>query len=56
MEAFETVVDYWEEALSTYHKSDPRRKALLTSEEATFIRMLEHLLETAYRLQVSREA
>lgn len=51
MEALETVVGYWEDALSAY-QSGGKHKLLTTSEEAEFTKMLETILEAAYQLQV----
>jgi hypothetical protein len=52
MEALETVVGYWEDALNGYQSSG-RHKFLSTSEEAEFSKMLETILEAAYQLQVT---
>lgn len=54
MEALETVIGYWEDALSAYHPSnkEPLRNALTTSDETKFMHMLDNLLECAYQLQV----
>ena len=52
MEALETVVGYWEDALNAYHTGG-KHKLLTTSEEAEFTKMLETILEAAYQLQVN---
>ena len=53
MEALETVVGYWEDALNAYQSSqNSKQKLLTTSEEAEFTKMLENILESAYQLQV----
>ena len=59
MEALETAVGYWEDALAAYH---PRAGSigthagvLTTSEETKFIRMLESILEGAFQLQVNAQ-
>ena len=55
MEALETVVGYWEDALSAYNRPmGPvgKNNLVLTSpEEAEFIKLLENILEGAYSLQ-----
>ena len=54
MEALETVVGYWEDALNAYQSSqNSKQKLLTTSEEAEFTKMLENILESAYQLQVN---
>ena len=53
MEALETVVGYWEDALNAYQSRQTGKQRLLTtSEEAEFTKMLENILEAAYQLQV----
>jgi hypothetical protein len=53
MEALETVVGYWEDALNAYQaNANSKQKLLTTSEEAEFTKMLENILESAYQLQV----
>ena len=53
MEALETVVGYWEDALNAYQANqNSKHKLLTTSEEAEFTKMLENILESAYQLQV----
>lgn len=54
MEALETVVGYWEDALNAY-QSAGKHKLLTTSEEAEFTKMLEGILEAAYQLQVDNK-
>ena len=54
MEALETVVGYWEDALAAYHPSQ-NGKVLTTAEEAAFVKMLENILEAAYNLQEESE-
>ena len=55
MEALETVVGYWEDAVSAYDRPmGPvgKNNLVLTSpEEAEFIKLLENILEGAYSLQ-----
>lgn len=56
MEALETVVGYWEEALSAYQpKNGKNLHVLTTAEEAAFMKMLENILEAAYNLQEESE-
>jgi len=58
MEALETVVGYWEDALAAYnaHKPNNKRQKTLTSpEETEFTRMLENILDGAYQLQDDAE-
>ena len=61
MEALETVVGYWEDALNAYRsnsvaaasdKGAPPPPMLTTAEETVFVRLLENILEGAYQLQV----
>jgi hypothetical protein len=55
MEALETVVGYWEDALAAYNRpgvTGTKKNLVLTSpEEAEFIKLLENILEGAYTLQ-----
>ena len=55
MEALETVVGYWEDALSAYNRpvgNGLKSNLVLTSpEETEFIKLLENILEGAYTLQ-----
>ena len=55
MEALETVVGYWEDALVAYHPSQNGKVVLTTAEEAAFVKMLENILEAAYNLQEESE-
>ena len=55
MEALETAVGYWEDALNSYvpkNKSLMRNNFLTTAEETKFIHMLKNILDEAYQLQV----
>jgi len=54
MEALETVISYWEDALAAYNPS-ANNLMLTTSEEAEFIKSLEDLLEAAFELQDTSE-
>ncbi len=65
MEALETVVGYWEDALGAYRSVDENQKskgkkppplALTTAEETNFMRLLESILEGAYQLQEESES
>uniref|UniRef100_A0A1B6CGB2 Mitoguardin n=1 Tax=Clastoptera arizonana TaxID=38151 RepID=A0A1B6CGB2_9HEMI len=52
MEALETSINYWEDALSSYnYKTSGQPLALTCEEEAEFSKQLEILLEAAYHLQ-----
>lgn len=57
MEALETAVSYWEDALAAYNPKagslGGSAGALTTAEETKFIRALESILEGAFQLQVS---
>lgn len=58
LEAMETVVSYWEDALSAYHPpaaAGDKRASLPSPEEAEFTRKLENILEGAYLLQEEAE-
>jgi len=55
MEALETVIGYWEDALGAYSPST-RQLVLTTAEEAKFVRSVEEILEAAYGLQETSEA
>jgi hypothetical protein len=57
MEALETVVGYWEDALASYQQPalNGKNHVLTTAEEAAFIKMLENILEAAYTLQEESE-
>lgn len=52
MEALETVIGYWEDALSTYQSHDG---VLLSPEESEFCREIHNLLDAAYALQEQSE-
>ncbi len=56
MEALETVVAYWEDALVAYlpkkNGSQGMPKQLTTKEESHFAHLLDNLLEEAYHVQV----
>ena len=62
MEALETVVGYWEDALNAYRSNSvaaasekgtpPPPPMLTTAEETIFVKLLENILEGAYQLQV----
>ena len=55
MEALETVVGYWEDALSAYSRNSRKQRSLTSPEEAEFTRMLENILDGAYQLQDDAE-
>ena len=55
MEALETVVSYWEDALSSYQPKNGKNAGLTTAEEAALIKMLENILDVAYNLQEESE-
>ena len=60
MEALETVVGYWEDALAAYNtvhtkgnnNKQPMRKSIVSPEETEFTKLLEDILDGAYQLQV----
>ena len=54
MEALETVISYWEDALAAYNPT-ANNLMLTTAEETEFIRKLEDILEAAYQLQETSE-
>ena len=54
MEALETVISYWEDALAAYNPT-ANNLMLTTAEETEFIRSLEDILESAYQLQENSE-
>lgn len=54
MEALETVISYWEDALGAYNPS-ANNLMLTTAEEAEFIKNIEDILEAAYNLQDASE-
>ncbi|KAK9885188.1 hypothetical protein WA026_010695 [Henosepilachna vigintioctopunctata] len=56
MEALETCISYWEDALSAYRSKDASGPlAVLSREEASFCRDLHQLLESAIDLQNTSE-
>lgn len=56
MEALETCISYWEDALAAYKSRDGAAPlAVLSSEEAGFCRDLQQLLELALELQENSE-
>ena len=54
MEALETVISYWEDALAAYNPT-ANNLMLTTAEETEFIRSLEDILEAAFQLQETSE-
>jgi len=54
MEALETVIGYWEDALAAYNPT-ATNLVLTTSEETMFIKSIEDILEAAYELQGNSE-
>jgi len=54
MEALETVIGYWEDALAAYNPT-ARSLILTTAEEAEFRQNIEDILEMAYQLQDQSE-
>lgn len=66
MEALETVVGYWEDALNAYRSNSvaaasdkgtpPPPPMLTTAEETIFVKLLENILEGAYQLQEESES
>jgi len=54
MEALETVISYWEDALGAYNPT-ANNLMLTTAEEAEFIKNIEDILEAAYNLQDASE-
>lgn len=53
MEALETVIGYWEDALSAYQTTDGL--TLMSPEESEFCREIHNLLDIAYALQEQSE-
>jgi hypothetical protein len=53
MEALETAINYWDDALAAYNSMSGGGAplAVTNSEEAEFCRELQGLLDAAYRLQ-----
>lgn len=55
MEALETSINYWEDALAVYRSKELGAPAVLGPEEAAFCRDLQQLLEAALELQERSE-
>ena len=58
MEAIETAINFWEDALEAYRalsKENRGALAVTTAEEAEFTRDLQHLLDAAYKIQSDSE-
>lgn len=57
MEALETVINHWEDALATHSHNSPGGfpAALTTAEESEFCREIQNLLDMAYTLQDQSE-
>lgn len=55
MEALETSINYWEDALAIYRSNENGQFAVLGPEEAGFCRDLQQLLEAALELQERSE-
>lgn len=55
MEALETSINYWEDALAVYRTRELGAPAVLGPEEAAFCRDLQQLLEAALELQERSE-
>lgn len=55
MEALETCINYWEDALALYRSQDGGSLTILGPEEASFCRDLQQLLEAAIDLQDKSE-
>lgn len=55
MEALETSINYWEDALAVYRSSELGTPAVLGPEEAAFCRDLQQLLDAALELQERSE-
>lgn len=54
LEALETVIGYWEDALAAYNPT-ANNLVLTTSEETMFTKSIEDILEAAYELQENSE-
>ena len=54
MEALETAVAYWEDAIRAYGHGGKKgnSKTITTKEESEFCKALQELLENVYQLQV----
>lgn len=56
MEALETAISYWEDALAAYGtKSGSASLAVTNAEDAEFSRELQKILDAAYNLQEESE-
>ncbi|XP_066155318.1 mitoguardin [Euwallacea fornicatus] len=55
MEALETCISYWEDALAVYRSKDSGPLAMLSPEEAGFCKDLQLLLDSAIELQENSE-
>ncbi|XP_066260011.1 mitoguardin [Euwallacea similis] len=55
MEALETCISYWEDALAVYRSKDNGSLAMLSPEEAGFCKDLQLLLDSAIELQENSE-
>jgi hypothetical protein len=51
MEALETAINYWDDALAAYTSGEGGQLAVTSGEEAVFCRELQGLVDAAYRLQ-----
>jgi hypothetical protein len=51
MEALETAINYWDDALAAYTSGGGGQLAVTSSEEAGFCKELQGLVDAAYRLQ-----
>jgi hypothetical protein len=51
MEALETAINYWDDALAAYTSGGGGPLAVTSSEEAGFCKELQGLVDAAYRLQ-----
>lgn len=51
MEALETAINYWDDALAAYTSGGGGPLAVTSSEEAGFCKDLQGLVDSAYRLQ-----
>ncbi|XP_037937705.1 mitoguardin [Teleopsis dalmanni] len=55
MEALDTVINYWEDALAAHYSPGGVQALLTTSEESEFCREIQNLLDMAYTLQDQSE-
>jgi len=53
MEALETVISYWEDALKASQSNTNAERLFTDVEESEFRKMLESILEGAYQIQVT---